>query len=88
MTQDAPAGTPSDMVIERGKVHEFARAATSTPTVSLPEETPVAPVIHRATVASVRQKSGQRLVDLGATVNRPSGGVYRHLQGWAPVVGS
>ncbi len=86
MTQDAPAGTPSDIVIERGEVHEFARAATPAPTDSLQEETPVAPVFHRATVASVRQKSGQRLVDLGATVNRPTGGVYLHLQGWAPIV--
>jgi hypothetical protein len=82
MAQDAPAGTPSDMVIERGKVHEFARAATSTNPASVQEETPIAPAIYRATVAGVHQRNGHGLVDLDTTVTRHTGGVYLHLPGW------
>ncbi len=49
MAEENPAGKPFEMVIERGKVREFARATKSANPAYLQEETPISPATFLAT---------------------------------------
>ena len=49
MADEAPASMPFEMVIERGKVREFAHATKSTNPAYLNEETPVSPATFLVT---------------------------------------